>query len=135
MAASTVTRLSRVALIGNSPPRLCGIATFTQDVRKGLIAAFPELLVDVYAMNDRGARYDYPPEVACSIDQDELADYARAAQRINASGADIVCVQHEYGIFGGAAGAHLLKLLDRSPCRSWSRCTRCSSSRRPSSAR
>ncbi len=113
MAASTATRLSRVALIGNSPPRLCGIATFTQDVRKGLIAAFPALAVDVYAMNDRGARYDYPPEVACSIDQDELADYARAAQRINASGAEIVCVQHEYGIFGGAAGVHLLKLLDR----------------------
>ena len=113
MATSTATRLSRVALIGNSPPRLCGIATFTQDVRKGLIEAFPALLVDVYAMNDRGARYDYPPEVACSIDQDELADYARAAQQINASGADIVCVQHEYGIFGGAAGVHLLKLLDR----------------------
>jgi glycosyltransferase involved in cell wall biosynthesis len=113
MAASSTTRLSRVALIGNSPPRLCGIATFTQDVRKGLIAAFPELLVDVYAMNDRGARYDYPPEVACSIDQEDLEDYARAAQRINASDADIVCVQHEYGIFGGAAGVHLLKLLDR----------------------
>jgi len=113
MAASASTRLSRVALIGNSPPRLCGIATFTQDVRKGLIAAFPSLAVDVYAMNDRGARYDYPPEVACSINQDELADYARAAQKINASGADVVCVQHEYGIFGGAAGVHLLKLLDR----------------------
>ena len=113
MAVSIATTLQRVALIGNSPPRLCGIATFTQDVRKGLIAAFPELLVDVYAMNDRGARYEYPAEVACSIDQDEIADYARAAQKINASGADIVCVQHEYGIFGGAAGVHLLKLLDR----------------------
>jgi glycosyltransferase involved in cell wall biosynthesis len=113
MTAPGVTKLDRVALIGNSPPRLCGIATFTQDVRKGLIAAFPDLHVDMYAMNDRGARYAYPLEVACSIDQDELADYARAAQRINASGADVVCVQHEYGIFGGPAGAHLLKLLDR----------------------
>jgi glycosyltransferase involved in cell wall biosynthesis len=113
MASSSTTRLQRIALIGNSPPRLCGIATFTQDVRKGLVAAFPELVVDVYAMNDRGARYQYPPEVVCSIDQDALPDYARAAQQINASGADVVCVQHEYGIFGGAAGVHLLKLLDR----------------------
>lgn len=64
-------------------------------------------------MNDRGAHYDYPAEVTYSIEQDDLADYARAAHRINASGADIVCVQHEYGIFGGAAGAYLLKLLDR----------------------
>jgi len=103
----------KVALIGNNPPRLCGIATFTHDVRNGLLDAFPELAIDVYAMNDRRTRYAYPGEVVCSIDQEDLASYARAAHRINASGADVVCVQHEYGIFGGAAGAHLLKLLDR----------------------
>ncbi len=113
MVASHGPRLQRIALIGNSPPRLCGIATFTADVHAGLLAAFPELAVDIYAMNDRGARYNYPESVVCSIEQDELADYARAAHRINASGADVVCVQHEYGIFGGAAGAYLLKLLDR----------------------
>ncbi len=100
-------------MIGNSPPRLCGIATFTRDLREGLVAAFPDLEVDIYAMNDRGNRYDYPAEVACTIDQDDIADYQRAAHRINESGADVVCVQHEYGIFGGAAGVHLLKLLDR----------------------
>ena len=105
--------LRKVALIGNSPPRLCGIATFTNDVRNGLIDTFPELAIDVYPMNDRGARYEYPGQVVCSIDQDDLGNYARAAHRINASGADVVCVQHEYGIFGGPAGAYLLKLLDR----------------------
>ncbi len=113
MSAADGSRLRRIALIGNSPPRLCGIATFTADMHAGLLAAFPDLIVDIYAMNDRGARYDYPAEVVCSIEQDDLVDYARAAHRINASGADIVCVQHEYGIFGGAAGAYLLKLLDR----------------------
>jgi glycosyltransferase involved in cell wall biosynthesis len=106
-------RLRKVALIGNSPPRLCGIATFTQDVRTGLERTFPDLAIDVYAMNDRGAEYQYPSHVVCAIKQDDLADYTRAAHRINASGADVVCVQHEYGIFGGAAGAYLLKLLDR----------------------
>lgn len=64
-------------------------------------------------MNDGGNRYEYPAEVVCSIDQDDLRDYGRAAHRINASGADVVCVQHEYGIYGGAAGSYLLKLLDR----------------------
>lgn len=113
MGRSNGSRLRRIALIGNSPPRLCGIATFTADIHAGLLATFPDLTVDIYAMNDRGARYDYPEAVVCSIEQDDLADYARAAHRINASGADIVCVQHEYGIFGGAAGAYLLKLLDR----------------------
>jgi glycosyltransferase involved in cell wall biosynthesis len=113
MDADVGSGLRKIALIGNNPPRLCGIATFTHDLRNGLLDAFPDLDIDVYAMNDRGARYDYPQDVVCSIDQDDLASYARAAHRINASGADIVCVQHEYGIFGGAAGAHLLKLLDR----------------------
>jgi len=113
MSAAKASKLRRIALIGNSPPRLCGIATFTDGVRAGLLEAFADLAVDVYAMNDGGACRDYPPSVVCSIEQDDLADYARGAHRINASGADIVCVQHEYGIFGGVAGGYLLKLLDR----------------------
>ncbi len=64
-------------------------------------------------MNEAGTTRDYPPHVTFAIDQDRLSDYQEAAQRINESKADIVLVQHEYGIFGGAAGAFLLKLLDR----------------------
>src|ERR1700743_737036 len=100
MDRRVVSGLHRIALIGNSPPRLCGIATFTRDLREGLVAAFPALAVDTYAMNDRGNRYDYPAEVVCSVDQDDVGAYQRAAHRINESGADIVSVQHEYGIFG-----------------------------------
>jgi glycosyltransferase involved in cell wall biosynthesis len=107
------TRIKRIALIGNSPPRLCGIATFTEDLRAALSAAYPRLAVDLYAMNDLGGQYDYGPEVVCTIDQDDLSDYQLAAQRINESGADVVLVQHEYGIFGGPAGSLLLRLLDR----------------------
>ena len=107
------TLVKRIALIGNSPPRLCGIATFTRDVRTALRAAFPDIAVDVYAMNDPGEAHAYGPEVVCAIAQNELGDYVQAARRINESGADVILVQHEYGIFGGPAGAHLLKLLDR----------------------
>ena len=105
--------LSRIALIGNSPPRLCGIATFTEHLRQGLRTSYPDIAVDVYAMTDPEGDYAYPETVVCSIAQNDLADYAAAAHRINESGAQIVSVQHEYGIFGGAAGVHLLKLLDR----------------------
>ncbi|WP_253717055.1 glycosyltransferase family 4 protein [Sphingomonas sp. AP4-R1] len=105
--------IKRIALIGNSPPRLCGISTFTRDVREALVAAEPTLPVDLYAMDDPGSAHAYGPEVVCSIRQEELADYVQAARRINESGADVVLVQHEYGIFGGPAGALLLKLLDR----------------------
>jgi glycosyltransferase involved in cell wall biosynthesis len=105
--------IGRVALIGNNPPRLCGIATFTADVRAALTTAYPDLLVDTYAMNDVGGSYAYGEEVVCTIAQDQLTDYHLAAQHINDSGADVVLVQHEYGIFGGHAGHLLLKLLDR----------------------
>jgi glycosyltransferase involved in cell wall biosynthesis len=105
--------LGHIALIGNFPPRLCGIATFTRDVYEALRSTFPDIGVDAYAMTDPGQSYDYPAAVACDIRQNELGDYAEAARRINASGADVVLVQHEYGIFGGSAGANLMRLLDR----------------------
>jgi glycosyltransferase involved in cell wall biosynthesis len=105
--------IKRIALIGNSPPRLCGLATFTRDVREALLSVYPEIAIDLYAMNDRPGAYEYGPEVSCQIGQEEIADYRIGAQRINESAADLVLVQHEYGIFGGPAGAHLLKLLDR----------------------
>lgn len=105
--------IRRIALIGNFPPRLCGIATFTADVRAALGAAYPRIEADVYAMNDVEGDYGYGPEVVCTIAQDRFTDYQLAAQQINESGADVVHVQHEYGIFGGDAGSLLLKLLDR----------------------
>jgi len=113
VSTAGVTRIKRVALIGNSPPRLCGIATFTRDVAKALHASFPKVELDLYAMTDPGGSYSYGEEVTCSIRQEELSDYRAAAQRINDSRADVVLVQHEYGIFGGPAGALLLRLLDR----------------------
>lgn len=103
----------RVAMIGNFPPRLCGIATFTADVRAALAAAFPETAIDIYAMDEPDVGHVYPPEVVCTIDHNDVLDYVKAARRINESGADVVLVQHEYGIFGGPAGALLLRLLDR----------------------
>jgi glycosyltransferase involved in cell wall biosynthesis len=113
MALAGVSKIQRIALIGNSPPRLCGIATFTRDVYQALRSAFPEIDVNLYAMTDPGGSYVYGPEVTCAIAQEDLHDYRAAAQRINDSHADVVLVQHEYGIFGGPAGALLLRLLDR----------------------
>ena len=105
--------LARIALLGNHPPRMCGIATFTADVREALIASYPDTPVDVYAMEDPDSHLEYPPEVTMMIPRDKIDSYREAARRINESGADILCVQHEYGIFGGLAGRHLMRLLDR----------------------
>jgi glycosyltransferase involved in cell wall biosynthesis len=105
--------LDRIALIGNFLPRKCGLATFTTDTYNALRDRYPELAVDVYAMDDRPGAYSYPPEVTHSIPQNDRIAYLDAARRIEASGAQAVWVQHEYGIYGGSAGEHIVALLDR----------------------
>ena len=108
-----LTGIDRIALIGNFLPRKCGIATYTTDIFRALNAAFPNLDVDVYAMDDVAGGYDYPPEVTGTIAQQDRVAYLDAARAIEASGAKAIWLQHEYGIFGGTAGDHILALLDR----------------------
>ncbi len=103
--------ISSVAVIGNYLPRQCGIATFTTDLVESLSAEAPEIHCWAVAMNDKPEGYAYPEKVQFEINQNKLADYSVAAQFLNISQTDIVCVQHEYGLFGGPAGSHLLKLL------------------------
>jgi glycosyltransferase involved in cell wall biosynthesis len=103
--------IKSVAVIGNYLPRQCGIATFTTDLVEGLSAEAPDINCWTVAMNDRPEGYHYPGKVRFEINQNKLSDYSTASQFINISQTDIVCVQHEYGLFGGPAGSHLLKLL------------------------
>ena len=103
--------IKSVAVLGNYVPRQCGIATFTTDLVEGLSAEAPEIFNWAAAMNDRTEGYAYPEKVRFEINQNKLNDYSVASQFINISQTDIVCVQHEYGLFGGPAGSHLLKLL------------------------
>ncbi|MHA6717931.1 glycosyltransferase family 4 protein [Sphingomonas sp. RS6] len=105
--------IRHLALIGNFLPRKCGIATFTTDVYSALVDRYPGIQVDVYAMDDRPGHYAYPPQVTRAIAQNDRGDYLEAARAIEASGAEALWIQHEYGIFGGAAGEMLLALTDR----------------------
>lgn len=105
---------ARILLIGNALPRRCGIATFTMDLHAALQACAPDHgSVGIVAMTDEGSRYDYPNSVVAEIAAERLSDYARAAAAINEDAWDVVCLQHEFGIFGGRAGAHILTLLSR----------------------
>src|SRR5689334_9869281 len=99
----------RVAVLGNSQPRQCGIATFTNDLVGALSAAYPRTDWSIVAMNDRSDGYDYPGIVQLTIDQHDLSSYARAAEALQRADVDLLVVQHEYGIFGGSAGEHLIK--------------------------
>jgi glycosyltransferase involved in cell wall biosynthesis len=104
---------TRIAFIGNYLPRECGIATFTTDLCNALTAEYGEGRLFAVPVNDPDSRYDYPEQVRLEITQEDLASYERAAEFLNFNGNDLVCLQHEYGIFGGAAGRYILALLRR----------------------
>ncbi len=107
------THIRRIALIGNHLPRRCGIATYTTDVAQALAQRYPRIAVDIWAMNDAGKTYAYPDHIVGTINQDDQAAYREAARAITASGADMVWIQHEFGIYGGKAGEYILTLIDR----------------------
>jgi len=108
-----VSRLGRLAFIGNSLPRRCGIATFTTDLQQAIERTSPKMHSCIVAMTDRGHTYDYPAAVRLQINDCSLEDYERAAQALNESRCEVVSLQHEFGIFGGEAGGHILALASR----------------------
>ena len=110
LRANRPVTLRKVAVIGNFTPRRCGIATFTSDVVNHLRENHPDLKVDVYAMSDDPSLV-YPEEVARAIPYNDPDAYLALAQELNRQGYDAVCLQHEFGIFGGEAGAYLLNTL------------------------
>ena len=99
---------ARLALIGNALPRRCGLATYTSHVAEALRSRYPSMRVDHYAMDD-GSGIEYPPEIH-AIAADDPTAYRAAAETIEQSGAEAIWLQHEYGIFGGAAGCEILEL-------------------------
>lgn len=102
----------RVALIGNSLPRLCGIATFTTDLHQSLARSPRVEDASIVAMTDDGQDYDYPEWVSQSIAENHPHTYAIAARNLNTGSVDAVSLQHEFGIFGGAHGRHILQLIE-----------------------
>src|SRR6202040_193834 len=104
---------SRIAVVGNYLPRRCGIATFTTDLCDAIHAEYRATELLALPVNDTAEGYSYPARVRFELSQDSLASYRQAADFLNFSNIDLVCLQHEYGIFGGPAGSHILELLRR----------------------
>ena len=102
---------SRIAVIGNYLPRQCGIATFTTDLCSAIAAECGTARLLALPVNDVEEGYDYPERVRWSLDQNTISSYEEAARFLNFNNIDMVCLQHEYGIFGGPAGSHILHLL------------------------
>jgi len=105
-------KAENIAFVGNYLPRICGIATFNTDLCESVakITANSRNIMAI-AINNISEGYDYPPRVKFEIGQGNYRDYAMAANYINHSGAQCVCLQHEYGIFGGDDGIFILQLI------------------------
>lgn len=104
---------SRVAIVGNYLPRKCGIATFTTDLCDAIHAEYGATELLALPVNDTEEGYNYPARIRFELSEQDAASYRQAADFLNFSNIDLVCLQHEYGIFGGPAGAHILELLRR----------------------
>jgi glycosyltransferase involved in cell wall biosynthesis len=104
---------SRIAVVGNYLPRKCGIATFTTDLCDAIHAEYSGAELLALPVNDTEEGYNYPARIRFALSQDELASYRQAAGFLNFSNIDLVCLQHEYGIYGGPAGSHIVEFLRR----------------------
>ncbi len=103
--------IKRIGFIGNHLPRQCGIATFTTDLCEAIATEFADTTCIALPVNDIVEGYIYPPRVRFELAEKDIDSYRRAADFLNINNVDLVCVQHEYGIYGGPAGSHLLALL------------------------
>lgn len=104
-------RTTHLAFVGDYVPRRCGIATFTANICEAIAEEFPKTKCIVGTVNDRPEGYDYPECVRFEIEEQEIASYRRAAEFLNINNVEVLSVQHEFGIYGGPAGSHLLALL------------------------
>ncbi|HLG16195.1 MAG TPA: glycosyltransferase [Blastocatellia bacterium] len=103
---------SRICFVSSYPPRECGLATFTSDLRSAICGLRSDVQTSVIAMTNTAEGYEYPPEVVFEIRHNRLADYRLAAEYINLSGVDVVCLQHEFGLFGGTEGRYVIEMLE-----------------------
>lgn len=106
----------QIAFVSTYVPRRCGLATFTSDLA-GATAALDGLKCEdeaapqILAITETGSHYEYGREVVFEMRAVHRTDYRQAADFLNVAPVDVVSVQHEFGIFGGEDGSHVLALL------------------------
>ena len=103
----------KVAFVSTYPPRECGIATYTQDLLNAVSRLYALKPSAVVAINDRGGYYNYGSEVEFQIGREDVESYIEAVKYINDTDIDVINLQHEFGLFGGVWGEHVITLLER----------------------
>ena len=103
----------RVAYVGSCLPRRCGIATFTANLNRAMEKQLGKNSGVYIALNDTAEGYNYGNQTVGQIEQEKLDDYHQAAMLVNSADIDLVSLQHEFGLFGGAAGNYITEFLSR----------------------
>jgi hypothetical protein len=111
MGKSSNSVIRRIAFTGNYLPRQCGIATFRTDLCESISDEYTVTACCAIPVNDTGDGYEYAAWVRFELTEKDIESYRRAADFLNINNVDMVCLQHEYGIFGGRAGSYILTLL------------------------
>ena len=111
---TSIPKDPKICFLSNYPPKECGIATFTKDLVTSMNRRFnPKLRSRVIALNDPATHYNYDKRVILEINKENPENYKQMAQVVNNSpDLRLVCVQHEFGIFGGEYGENLLPFLE-----------------------
>jgi glycosyltransferase involved in cell wall biosynthesis len=102
-----------VIYVSSYIPRKCGIATYTKDLTNAINLLNSRSLAEILAVNRPQENIDYPWEAKFKITFDDLTTYLSAADYINQSHADVVSLQHEFGLFGGEAGEYIVPFVEK----------------------
>lgn len=103
-----------ISFISSFLPRQCGIATFTNDLATSVskISRHENISTNIAALNDIPEGYKYPSDVKFEIKDKSVNDFKEAAYYLNLSDSDVINIQHEFGLYGGEAGANILYLIE-----------------------
>lgn len=103
----------KMLIVSSYPPRECGIATFSQDIIQSIKKVFGDSLpIEVCALSNEGQRQEYGPEVTYQLKSKVLENYRELGEQINQRrDIGLVCIQHEFGLYGGENGDYLLNFL------------------------
>lgn len=108
----TARKAIKVIYVSSYIPEKCGIATFTKDLTNAINLINPYALAEIMVTSKTDDNLDYPWEVKFKIDRYDLNSYLQAAEYINNSSADMVVIEHEFGLFGGPQGEYLIPLVE-----------------------
>ena len=109
---SNRVRSTRVIYVSSYIPRQCGIASYTKNLTNAVNLLNPYHLAEIIAVNREKESLNYPEEVKLVLNDQKQADYSKTAEWINHSGADLVSLQHEFGLFGGQSGDYILSFIE-----------------------